>query len=300
VKISIVVPSFNQASYLEETLLSVLDQGYPDLELIVCDGGSTDGTREILERHGLRLAWWCSERDRGQTDAINKGLHHATGEIWSYLNSDDLLEPGSLNRVAAAFADPAVTWIGGISTKFDSNGNRGRIVPEPARRNRDYLTPWSRPMEYIFPCSNVSFMRRAVVEKCGYFDESLHYGMDIEYYTRAVFAGYELTRIPEVLGHWRWHDASKTMTEGVAYRFLEDELKIAERYLDQLPDDERSEVVAEIIQMRRHLAVRRALHRSPRVSRPGQLARLVHEMSSQPSLLWFRPWLGAVRQTLFS
>ena len=97
-KISIVIPTYNQASYLEETLNSVISQNYPDLELIVCDGGSSDGTRAVLERHDNSLAWWCSERDHGQTDAINKGLRRATGEVWSYLNSDDLLAEGSLAR----------------------------------------------------------------------------------------------------------------------------------------------------------------------------------------------------------
>ena len=118
-KISVIIPSYQQRAYLEETLRSVLDQRYPDLELIVVDGGSQDGTVELLETFAPQLAWWVSEKDRGQTDAINKGLRRATGEVWSYLNSDDLLSAHSLTRIAETFADPSVQWVGAISTIFD-------------------------------------------------------------------------------------------------------------------------------------------------------------------------------------
>lgn len=298
-KISIVIPSYNQAAYLDETLRSVLDQRYAALELIVCDGGSTDGTREVLEKHSASIAWWCSEKDRGQTDAINKGLRHVTGEVWSYLNSDDLLAPGSLERVAESFRDPSIRWLGGVSTMFDENGERGRIEPRPPASKREYLTPWNRSAKYLFPCSNVNFMRREIIAQIGVFDESLHFGMDIEYYVRAVFAGVPLNLIPEVLGHWRWHAESKTMTDGMAYRFLEDEMRIAERYAPQLPPAERAEVGAELVEMRRHLAVRRALHARDKPAESSTIGRLISELLAQPSLLLFRPWLGAVRRQLF-
>ena len=296
-KISIVIPTYNQAAYLEATLRSVLDQNYPELELIVCDGGSTDGTREILERYSAQLAWWVSEKDRGQTDAINKGLRRITGEVWSYLNSDDLLAPGCLKRIAECFSDPKVQWVGGVSTMFDENGERGRIASEPAQRKRDYLTPWNRPMKYIFPCSNVCFMQSEILGRCGTFDESYHYSMDMEFYTRVAFAGFEMLRLPEVLGHWRWHASSKTMRDGMAYRFLEEELRIAEHFLEKLDPPERSEVAREIAEMRKHLAVRRAIYVAP--APWEQFRRLMADLPQTPSLLWFRPWLGAVRRALF-
>ena len=299
-KISIVIPTFNQAAYLEQTLRSILDQNYPEAEIIVCDGGSTDDTKAVLQRYSEQLAWWCSEKDRGQTDAINKGLRRITGDVWSYLNSDDLLAAGSLQAIAEAFADPSVLWVGGISTMFDTEGERGRIEPLRAIRKRDYLTPWNRPAKYLFPCSNVSFMRRELLERLGVFDENLHFGMDIEYYVRAVFAGVELRSIPRVLGHWRWHEESKTMTDGVAYRFLADEIRIAARYVDRLDEEERLEVQKELRVMGRHLAVRRALHARDKGPKSRTLSRLIHEARLQPSLLIFRPWLGAVRRHLFS
>lgn len=298
-KISIIIPSYEQRAYLEETLRSVLDQRYPDLELIVVDGGSQDGTVELLEGFAPQLAWWVSEKDRGQTEAINKGLRRATGEVWSYLNSDDLLAPNSLARIADSFADPKVQWVGAISSIFDTQGERGRIVPEPVVRQRDYLTPWNRPMPYLFPCSNVCFMRRGIIDRCGFFDETLHYSMDMEFYTRAVFAGYEMMRLPEVLGHWRWHGASKTMREGSAYGFLADEITIALRYAHHLEPAERVAVLQEVAEMRKHLAVRRALYPEASARRAATLSKLLAALRSQPGLLWFRPWLGALKRALF-
>ena len=107
-RISIVTPSDQQGRYLEQTVQSVLGQGYENLEYIVVDGGSTDESRLILERYAERLAWWCSEPDDGQTHAINKGLRQATGDIVAYLNSDDILLPGALASVAQAFDDLTV------------------------------------------------------------------------------------------------------------------------------------------------------------------------------------------------
>src|SRR3989338_7304504 len=101
--ISIITPSFNQGAFIERTIESVLGQGYPNLEYIVMDGGSTDETLSILRRYGDRLTW-TSEKDKGQSDAINKGIKRATGEIVAYINSDDVYEPGAFDRVAAYFA----------------------------------------------------------------------------------------------------------------------------------------------------------------------------------------------------
>ena len=94
-RISIITPSFNQAQFLEQTIKSVLDQGYPNLEYFIIDGGSTDGSADIIRRYSKQLTYWVSEKDRGQTHAINKGLERATGEIIAYINSDDLYVPGA-------------------------------------------------------------------------------------------------------------------------------------------------------------------------------------------------------------
>src|SRR5262249_529742 len=101
--ITIVTPSYNQVAYIEETIESVLSQGYPRLEYIIIDGGSTDGSVEIIRKYEKHLAYWVSEKDKGQSDAINKGFRRATGEIFNWLCSDDTLEPGALVRVGEAF-----------------------------------------------------------------------------------------------------------------------------------------------------------------------------------------------------
>ena len=111
-RITLVTPSFNQGQYLEQTLRSVLDQGYPNLEYIVVDGGSTDDSVEITKRYADRLAWWVSEKDAGQSDALDKGFARATGEVFGYINSDDVLYPGALDAVAKAYAQGA-RWIVG-------------------------------------------------------------------------------------------------------------------------------------------------------------------------------------------
>ncbi len=299
-RISIIVPSFNQGAYIEATLRSVLDQNYPALELIVMDGGSTDNTREILDRYTDRLAHLEIQPDRGQSHAINKGLARMTGDVWAYLNSDDLLTPCSLIRVGELFQNPATDWIGGVSVIFDEQSERGTVTPHRPARLKEVVTPWARSVEHVFPCSNVCYMSRRIYDTIGGFDESYNYSMDMEYYTRAVFAGYLLRRVPEVMGRWRWHSESKTVRDGRNYRFLEEELRIATAYADRLAPDDALALWNEIFQNRKWYVVRRALHENPHGSRIGRLVRLLTDAMQRPSLLGFRPWLGAVKKQIVS
>lgn len=136
-RISIVTPSYNQARFIEETIRSILLQGYPDLEYIIIDGGSTDDTVAILRKYEKHLAYWVSEKDRGQSHAINKGMERISGDVWMYQNSDDLLSRGALAAVADRFADPSVSWVGGASENFGIGAPAGGVVPCRAESAKD-------------------------------------------------------------------------------------------------------------------------------------------------------------------
>ncbi len=296
-RISVIIPSYQTAAYLEQTLLSVLDQGHGDLELLVIDGGSTDGSIDIIRKYERHLAFWCSEPDRGQTHAINKGLHRMSGEVWSYLNSDDLLGPGALRTVSDLMSDPSLHWLGGVAEIFCGEEIRGRIDAHLPEQKSDFLTPWNRPHPYVFPCSVASFMRRGLFEEIGDLNERLHYSMDIEYYARCVFQKNIIPRlIPEILGRWRWHDTSKTAGVGVAYGFREDEIQIAETYLPLLTIEEQVRLRRELRFEKKQIITRKAVYLHQQGVSSKAFGLLLHSAICDPSQLWFRPWLGAIRR----
>ena len=208
-KISIITPSYNQGPFIERTIRSVLDQGYADLEYIVVDGGSADGTVDILKRYGTRLSW-TSERDRGQADAINKGIRKATGDIVAYLNSDDVYEPGALLRVGEFFRNnPAVMWVTG----------RCRIIDEHDRKTRGAITAYKnfllRHYSYSLllvtnPISQpATFWRRDVMQEFGLFDENEHLVMDYGYWLK-IGKKYPPAVLDAYLADFRVYAASKT------------------------------------------------------------------------------------------
>ncbi len=297
-RISIVTPSYNQGQFIEETIRSVLLQGYPNLEYIIIDGGSTDDSVEIIRKYERHLAYWVSEKDRGQSHAINKGIRRISGDVWAYQNSDDLLTPSALATVAARFADPSVSWVGGSSENFGTEA-AGGVIPENTARAKDYLCPWSRSMRYVFPFSGASYMKRDIIDRIGVFDESFHYSMDIEYYCRAIFeGGCQLTLVPEVLASWRWHGLSKTMGQGIAYAFRADEMRIASRYAKFLSESERDQVEAELRYQELVLPSREAMWLLAEGDRKGALALLVKAGLTDWSMIASRPWLGALRRAI--
>ena len=175
--ISLVTPSLNQGNFLRATIESVLAQGVPGLDLFVQDGGSTDGTLEILRSYEGRVAF-VSEKDRGQADAINRGLRRARGEILGYLNSDDVLRPGALSAVGEAFAaHPEVLFVWGRAAYLDAEG---RTV-SPYLVREDALACLA---DSCFVAQPAAFFRRKVWEEVGEFDETLHHTMDYDYWLR--------------------------------------------------------------------------------------------------------------------
>jgi hypothetical protein len=204
-RISIVTPSFNQAHLIERTIRSVLDQAYPNLEYIVQDGASTDGTAGVLARFDDRLCHWESKPDRGQTDAINRGFARATGDILAYLNSDDLLLPGALNAVARYFIEhPEIDAVYGHRILIDEQDREiGRwILP----RHDDRVLSWA---DYV-PQETLFWRRRAWDKVGARFDDTFHFAMDWDFLLRLRDAGARIARMPRFLGAFRIHQQQKT------------------------------------------------------------------------------------------
>ncbi len=215
-RISIITPSFNQAAYLEQTLDSVLSQGYPNLEYIVVDGGSTDGSVEIIRKHAKHLSYWVSEKDKGQSEAINKGLRRATGTVVNWLNSDDYYQPGALHAVAERFAVPSVRVVCGRSRLFSGDNQTVRYSAgtDLYPGNLAKTIGWARIDQ------PETFFRREAMLRVGLLDERLHYIMDRDWWVRYLFAfglgGIE--KIPDVLVNFRLHETSKTVSQAGAFQ----------------------------------------------------------------------------------
>jgi len=175
--ISLVTPSLNQGRFIHATIESVLSQEYPELEYLVQDGGSTDETLDVLRRYQGWITW-ISEKDRGQADAINRGLHRARGEVLGYLNSDDVLRPGALHAVGEAFASrPETLFVYGRAAYLDAEGK----TVSPYLVRPDAL---ERLADACFIAQPAAFFRRRIWDEVGDFDETLHHTMDYDYWLR--------------------------------------------------------------------------------------------------------------------
>ena len=205
-RISLITPSYQQAGYLEECLRSVHDQQYPALDHLVADGGSTDGSKEIIAAFSDRLSWWCSERDKGQSDALNKALHHATGEIFGWINSDDLLLPGSLEHIGKAFRDdPDLLIYEGRRIILNADGSRVLAKQnDPTDRIRLFTRPSINQQS--------TFYRMSAIHKVGGVDPALHHIMDLELWWRVLFTfGTGRLKVDQVpIAEFRLHEESKT------------------------------------------------------------------------------------------
>ncbi len=207
-KITIVTPSYNQAQYLEQTIRSVIDQKYPNLEYIIVDGGSTDGSVDIIQRYADHLAWWVSEPDHGQTEAINKGLKRATGDWVAWQNSDDIYYPGCFHDLAAAAKKhPGAGLIIGNMM----------LIDEQDRFHRDicYVKPSYQSLlaEGMVLANQSAFWHRRVQDKIGLLDESFQCSFDYEWFLRVV-QNAECVHVNQIWGAFRLHGETKTSQQG--------------------------------------------------------------------------------------
>ena len=206
-RFSIVMPSFNHARFIERSLNSVLNQEYEGTELIVMDGGSSDGTREILERYSPHIAVWRSEHDAGQSDALNKGFAHVTGDILGWLNSDDLYLPGAMHHAAHVFAAyPQIDVVYGDWLTVDLTDRIVDHFPALAPSRGRLVT------EGFFCNAQAMFWRRSLHERLGEFDPQLHYTMDYDLMLRMISTAGPgaFFRTDRPLGCFRVHPGQKT------------------------------------------------------------------------------------------
>lgn len=232
--VSIVTPSFNSASFLPETLDCILAQTYQPIEQIVVDGGSTDGTIEILKRYeGKYNLRWISEKDRGQTDAINKGMRMAKGDIIAWLSADDLYYPDTVQKVVDYFeSNPECKALFGRCAVIYSDGtfSHDYIESGPMRnlsmeeRKHPTFETLLKKNSGVIP-EPATFWKRDVVDKIGYFDESFHYTMDYEYWLR-ISKHFQFGFIDERLAAFRIHEASKSGSL-IAHRFWREAIRAA-------------------------------------------------------------------------
>jgi glycosyltransferase involved in cell wall biosynthesis len=211
--ISVVTPSFGYGHFIEWTIRSVLLQGYPKLELIVMDGGSRDGTVDLVRKYRPYLKYAESKKDKGQADAVVRGFKHSTGEIMAYLNSDDMLAPGALHFVAQYFQDhPEVDMLYShrVIVNDDNKVTGHWILPE---HSDWYMQRW----DYI--PQETCFWRRSIYEKVGGIDRNFRFALDFDLFLRFMRAGACIRRVERFLGAFRVHDVSKTsqLQEGIVH-----------------------------------------------------------------------------------
>ena len=203
--VSIITPSFNQARFLEQTMRSVLEQDYPNIEYIVIDGGSSDSSLEIIQKYADRLAYWHSQKDKGQTDAINQGFARATGEILAWLNSDDILYTGAVSAAVRQLQEhPKVGMVYGdchlINAEVNVIGNFPAAQTDLKKLRRGY----------VHIPQQTAFFRADLWRKVGPLDESFYFAMDYDLWTRLA-AEAPLLYVPELWAAFRLHEGGKSI-----------------------------------------------------------------------------------------
>jgi len=279
-KFSIITPSYNQAEFLEETILSVLNQRYEPLEYMIIDGGSSDHSVDIIKKYEHRLAYWVSEKDRGQVDAINKGIRRATGDVVAFINSDDVYFPGTFSAVASHFENhPESDWVCGDTVMF-GEGNDTELVQTVVPRSAAQCLAWAYKA-----AQPGHFWKRELVQAG--FDEKWPYDFDHDMYVRLLLQGHRCDHLPLPVAGYRLHPASKTVAEN--YRQIEEFDRSAEFYENQLEGRDR-----------RWCRATRFLRHSYKASESGNrtdaIKWLAKALAVHPEGLANRPFWGCLRR----
>jgi glycosyltransferase involved in cell wall biosynthesis len=283
-KLSIITPSFNQGRFLEETILSVLNQGYEPLEYIIIDGGSTDESVSIIRRYEDKLAYWESEKDRGQVHAINKGIERVTGDILAFINSDDVYLPGTFNAIMNHFAEHRESkWVCGDTVMF-GEGHETRLIRAVVPRSAAHCLSWA------YRAPQPGHFWRSELVRSG-FQERWNYDFDHDMYVRLLLAGHKCEYIPLPMAGYRLHEVSKTIAEG--HRQLEEFDQIAEFYEPQLKGVDQ-----------RWCRATRFLRLSYAASEAGRKSEaaswLMRAFATHPESLLNRPFWGCLRRLTLS
>jgi glycosyltransferase involved in cell wall biosynthesis len=208
--VSVVTPSYNQAEFLEDTIRSVLAQDYPGIEYLIVDGGSTDGSVDIIQKYSSELAWWVSEPDEGQASAINKGMSNAKGEIVAWLNSDDLYLPGAVRQAVEAFqATPKAGMVFGNAVTIDAEGCPIKELVFPDWELKDLVG-------FRIICQPAVFMRRALFEQVAGLDLEYHYMLDHHLWIR-IASEEPIQHVSSIWAAARHHETAKNVSQAAGF-----------------------------------------------------------------------------------
>jgi glycosyltransferase involved in cell wall biosynthesis len=209
-KLSIVTPSYNQGQFLEETILSVLNQNYDNLEYIIIDGGSTDNSVDIIKKYEDQISYWVSEADEGQTHAINKGFRKATGDLVAWMNSDDIYYSGAFDSVASSYANTN----GAFDVYFGDKENIDKDGKLIKRYHYPPFCSWGIKYTTNMNISNQSaFWRKNVLDTMGYLDETIQFAMDYEFFLRICLKGARFKKVKGIVGALRMYEENKSSSE---------------------------------------------------------------------------------------
>jgi GT2 family glycosyltransferase len=291
-RISVVTPSFNHAEFLEETIRSVLLQGYPDVEYMVMDGGSSDNSIEIIKKYEPWLTFWVSERDSGQPGAINKGWARATGDIFAWLNSDDWYQPNALQMVARFFqTDCNCLWLAGA---VDNCSAPGKVIKRFHTRPTSLAQCIGRK-DYGFH-QPATFWHRKLVKTVGPLDESLHYDLDHDFWIRSLLLGFKPVCVEDCLAGFRLHADSKTCSR--LHLFLKEDWMVFRRYQKHLDPGLLRQVRRWLLEYEAEALLLSTYRFLAAHERPKALCLLLSRLRVFPHFKPLRSGIGALCRTL--